>query len=167
MRRVTPENPSVFIKARSRGKGPRDLEICQVDNYFKTKNIEKGGIDMAIVRWGSNPDEVSDFDRLRREVNQLFNVFGPGTEPFVSRVYPALNLTDDGNNFHVRAELPGVDPESLDISVVEGQLLIRGKKRLNRRNRRRGIIAGSGNRVFSEGRWRCLLRSIRERSLLI
>jgi HSP20 family protein len=85
---------------------------------------------MAIVRWGSNPDEISDFDRLRQEVNRLFNVFSPGTEPFVSRVYPALNLTDDGNNFYVRAELPGVVSESLDISVVEGQLLIRGERKI-------------------------------------
>ncbi len=93
---------------------------------------------MAIVRWGSNPDEVSDFDRLRGEVNRLFNVFGPGTEPFVSRVYPALNLTDDGNNFYVRAELPGVDPESLDISVVEGQLLIRGERKIEPEEQKAG-----------------------------
>jgi HSP20 family protein len=85
---------------------------------------------MAIVRWGSNPDEISDFDRLRQEVNRLFNVFSPGTEPFLSRVYPALNLTDDGNNFYVRAELPGVNSESLDISVVAGQLLIRGERKI-------------------------------------
>jgi HSP20 family molecular chaperone IbpA len=64
---------------------------------------------MAIVRWGSNPDEVSDFDRLRQEVNRLFNVFSPGTEPFVSGVYPALNLTDDGDSFYAWAELPGVN----------------------------------------------------------
>mgnify|MGYP005840019609 FL=1 len=85
---------------------------------------------MAIVRWGSAPDEISDFDRLRQEVNRLFNVFSSGTEPFVSRVYPALNLTDDGNNFYIRAELPGVNPESLDISVVEGQLMLRGERKI-------------------------------------
>jgi HSP20 family protein len=104
---------------------------------------------MAIVRWGTSPEEVSDFDRLRQEVNRLFNVFGPGTEPFVSRVYPALNLTDDGSNFYVRAELPGVDPENLDISVVEGQLLIRGERKIqpeeqkagyHRRERESGIF---------------------------
>jgi HSP20 family protein len=93
---------------------------------------------MAIVRWGSNPEEISDFDRLRQEVNRLFNVFGSSTEPFVSRVYPALNLTDDGNNFYVRAELPGVDPESLEISVVEGQLLIRGERKIEPEEQKAG-----------------------------
>jgi HSP20 family protein len=93
---------------------------------------------MAIVRWGTNPDEISDFDRLRQEVNRLFNVFSPGTEPFVSRVYPALNLSDDGNNFYVRAELPGVKADSLDISVVEGQLLLRGERKIEPEEERAG-----------------------------
>jgi HSP20 family protein len=93
---------------------------------------------MATVRWGSNPDEVSDFDRLRQEVNRLFNVFSPGTEPFISRVYPALNLTDDGSNFHVRAELPRVNPETMDISVVEGQLLIRGERKIEPEEQKAG-----------------------------
>ena len=93
---------------------------------------------MAIVRWGTNPDEISDFDRLRQEVNRLFNVFSPCTEPFASRVYPALNLTDDGNNFYFRAELPGVKPESLDISVVEGQLLLRGERKIEPEEQKAG-----------------------------
>ena len=56
----------------------------------------------------------------------------------MSRVYPALNLTDDGNHFYVRAELPGVDPESLDISVVEGQLLIRGERKIEPEEQKAG-----------------------------
>jgi HSP20 family protein len=86
---------------------------------------------MAIVRWQSNPDEITDTDRLRQEVNRLFNLFSPRTEPFFSRVFPALNLTEKGDTLYVRAELPGVDPENLDISVVEGRLQIRGERRID------------------------------------
>jgi HSP20 family protein len=85
---------------------------------------------MAIVRWESNPDERSEFSRLHQEVNRLFNLFAPGTDPFLSRVYPAVNLTEEGNNLYVRAELPGVNPESLDISVVEGKLMISGERKI-------------------------------------
>ena len=85
---------------------------------------------MAIVRWHSDPDEVSGADRLRQEVERLFNVFSPGTDPFSSRVYPAVNLAEEGDNFYVRAELPGVKPESLDISMVEGRLVIRGERKV-------------------------------------
>jgi HSP20 family protein len=85
---------------------------------------------MAIVRFQSNPDEGSEFNRLRQEVNQLFNLFSPGSDPFFSRVYPAINLTEEGDNLYVRAELPGVNPGSLDISVVEGKLMIRGERKI-------------------------------------
>ena len=85
---------------------------------------------MAIVRLHSNPDEGSDFNRLRQEVNQLFNLFSPGSDPFFSRVYPAINLTEEGDNLYVRAELAGVNPESLDISVIEGKLMIRGERKI-------------------------------------
>jgi hypothetical protein len=47
---------------------------------------------MAIVRW--QPGESPEFDRMRQEVDRLFNLFARGTEPFLSRVYPALNLTE-------------------------------------------------------------------------
>jgi len=63
-------------------------------------------------------------------VNQLFNLLSTGEDPFFSRVYPAINLTEEGDNFYVRAELPGVKPESLDISVIEGKLLIRGERKI-------------------------------------
>ena len=81
---------------------------------------------MAIVRWRP----VDEVDRLRQEVNDLFGSFLSGTEPFFSRVYPALNISEKDNNFYVRAELPGVNVDSLDISVVEGRLQIRGERKI-------------------------------------
>ncbi len=84
---------------------------------------------MAIIRW-QVPSPLEEVDRLRREVDRVFNQFTPGTEPFFSRAYPAVNITEDGNNFYVRGELPGVKAEDLDISVVEGRLIIRGERKL-------------------------------------
>jgi len=101
---------------------------------------------MAIVRLESNPDEGSELNRLRQEV---LNLFSPGADPFFSRVYPAINLTEGGDNLYVRAELPGVNPESLDISVIEGKLIIRGERKIeeedqktsyHRRERESGIF---------------------------
>ncbi len=85
---------------------------------------------MAIARWEPNPEERSEFNRLHQEVNRLFNLFAPGTDPFLSRVYPAINLTEEGNNLYIRAELPGVSPDSLDISAVEGKLMISGERKI-------------------------------------
>jgi HSP20 family protein len=82
---------------------------------------------MAIIRW----KPIDEVDRLRQEVDSLFGSFLSGTEPFFSRVYPALNLSEKENNLLVRAELPGVKPESLDISVVEGRLQISGERKID------------------------------------
>jgi HSP20 family protein len=82
---------------------------------------------MAIIRW----KPTNEVDRLRQEVDNLFGSFLSGTESSFSRVYPALNLSEKEDNFYVRAELPGVKPEDLDISVVEGRLLIRGERKID------------------------------------
>jgi HSP20 family protein len=83
---------------------------------------------MAIIRWRTEPNPFRELDRLRGQVDRLFNEFSVGREPFFSRVYPAINVGEDRENFHIRAELPGVKPENLDIQCVEGRLVIRGER---------------------------------------
>jgi HSP20 family protein len=63
-------------------------------------------------------------------MDRLFRDFSGGTEPFFSRAFPAVNITEDAENFYVRGELPGIKAEDLDVSVVEGGLLIRGERKL-------------------------------------
>jgi HSP20 family protein len=63
-------------------------------------------------------------------MDRLFRDFSGGTEPFFSRAFPAVNITEDAENFYVRGELPGIKSEDLDVSVVEGGLLIRGERKL-------------------------------------
>ncbi|MFW5968727.1 MAG: Hsp20/alpha crystallin family protein [Persicimonas sp.] len=43
-------------------------------------------------------------------------------------VFPAVNLYDDGESFLMRAELPGVDLDDLDISAKADQVVIRGER---------------------------------------
>lgn len=45
-----------------------------------------------------------------------------------SGVFPAVNIYDDGEAFLLRAELPGVEADSLDISTKGDQLVIRGER---------------------------------------
>lgn len=44
-------------------------------------------------------------------------------------VFPPVNIYDNGEGFRVRAEMPGVDKESLDVSCKTDQLVIRGERR--------------------------------------
>ena len=75
------------------------------------------------------PGAWSAFDELRslqREMNRLFDGYEGGTA--MSR-FPALNVWGNGENVIVTAELPGLEIEDLDISVVNNQLTIKGERK--------------------------------------
>ena len=77
----------------------------------------------------SNSRAWSPFDELRslqREMNRLFDGYEGGTS--MSR-FPALNVWGNEENVIVTAELPGLEIEDLDISVVNNQLTIKGERK--------------------------------------
>jgi HSP20 family protein len=73
---------------------------------------------------GYRPSNLwDDMERLHREMSQLFD---PGKGSGRTSVYPPLNLYDNGESFLVRAEIPGVDPKTLEITAAAGTLTIKG-----------------------------------------
>ncbi|HWP58778.1 MAG TPA: Hsp20/alpha crystallin family protein [Candidatus Acidoferrales bacterium] len=83
-------------------------------------------------------DPFTEVETLRREIDRVFNQFGLEAEPF-SRVaflpargprqYPLINTYEDKDNLYIEALAPGVDPASLDVSVLRNTLTISGEKR--------------------------------------
>ena len=70
-------------------------------------------------------------DRMRRQMDRLLNTFAEGApEQAGAGVYPAVNLTEDKNNYYVRAELPGVDKDALELKVTEKTLNIVGERKI-------------------------------------
>jgi HSP20 family protein len=71
----------------------------------------------------------SPFEELRslqREMNRLFDGYEGGTS--MSR-FPLLNVWGNPDSVVVTAELPGLETEDLDISVVNNQLTIKGERK--------------------------------------
>ena len=56
---------------------------------------------------------------------------------------PKVDVFNDGGNFVVSAELPGVSREDLDIDVKDNRLTIKGEKKLLRTKLKRMDISGS------------------------
>jgi HSP20 family protein len=84
----------------------------------------------------TNP--FAELEALRRAIDQSFDTFwtdrGPRTwrTAFLpgqgARQYPLVNVSEDEHNLYIEALAPGVDPRSLDLSVLEGRLTIKGEK---------------------------------------
>lgn len=81
---------------------------------------------MAVFRWGQHWDAFHDFER---EVDRLLASVSLSMQGLrFSRQYPPVNLYAVGNELLLTAELPGVRPEDLEVTVADGVLTIKGKR---------------------------------------
>lgn len=80
--------------------------------------------------WGwTGPFE--ELDRLRRQVDWFNGGLRSGLsgEP-AAGVFPLMNVTEDKDNYYVRAELPGIKADQLEISVTGDTLSVSGERKL-------------------------------------
>ena len=68
-----------------------------------------------------------EMERLRRELNSLVAGLDP-LEGAATPGYPAINVWTNDNGAVVTAELPGVDADDIDISVVGDTLTLSGNR---------------------------------------
>lgn len=78
--------------------------------------------------WGYPRSALGDFDRMRRDMLRLLDTFAGDADFATSGVFPPINVGEDRDNYYVRAELPGVSAQNLDISAVNRTLTITGKR---------------------------------------
>lgn len=67
-----------------------------------------------------------EMQRMRRQMDRLMSQ--PGTGLAAAPSYPAMNVWVNEDGAIVTAELPGFDPEGLDISVVNDTLTVSGDR---------------------------------------
>jgi HSP20 family protein len=81
---------------------------------------------------------LRELETLRRDIDRAFNNVGQTNGPSfrsaflpgrAARQYPLVNLSEDRDHIYVEALAPGVDPASIDMSVVRNVLTISGEKR--------------------------------------
>ena len=81
--------------------------------------------------WAAEP--WGDLDRLRREMDTLFNRFGGGPPRSGGRrgVYPAVNLYETADAYILTAELPGVDASDIEVSLEGSTVALRGERKID------------------------------------
>ncbi len=114
---------------------------------------------MILRRIYDGPDwdvksSFEELERMRRQMDRLYEGLTGGLwkEPRAG-VFPLTNVTEDKNNFYVRAELPGVRSDDLEISVTGNSISISGERKIplseEARYHRREREGGKFNRMIS------------------
>lgn len=69
-----------------------------------------------------------ELDRLREEMNRVFGGVDDGAvRPTAD--FPPMNVWTSAEGMVVTAELPGVDPQALEVSAVADTLTIKGERK--------------------------------------
>ena len=86
------------------------------------------------LRQGSDPMRT-----LQSSLNQVFEDFfrgldmpGLASSELAGVRMPDIDVQDTGNSLEIRAELPGMSEDDVELSLSDGALVIRGEKRQER-----------------------------------
>src|SRR5512132_994782 len=86
---------------------------------------------MALIRW----EPVRELNSLQTEMNRLFSTFfdapagGPGNGGQARRWVPAMDLVETEDHFVLRADLPGLDEDDVQIEVEDDVLTVSGERK--------------------------------------
>lgn len=91
------------------------------------------------------PTTLPVFGDLRNEIDRLFDRFFE-TRPMLDLEAPALNadwapvldISEKGDHILVKAEIPGVDPSKIEVTVEDDMLTIKGSKEEATEEKERG-----------------------------
>jgi HSP20 family protein len=110
---------------------------------------------MSILRW----DPFEELNAMQQAMDKLMQEFGRPAprratgmaQPVVWQ--PAVEMYETDSEVVARAELPGIDPKEVDVTVTEGALVIKAEAKAEQEERGR-------NYLRRELRYGAFLRSV-------
>jgi HSP20 family protein len=92
---------------------------------------------MALVRW----DPVRELDSLQSDMNRLFDGFfqgraGNGTR---RRWIPPMDLVETEDHLVLRADLPGLDEDDVNVEIKDGVLTVSGERKSEHEEKHEGF----------------------------
>jgi HSP20 family protein len=94
---------------------------------------------MALIRW----EPARELGTIQNEMNRLFNTFfessGPADGGATGRRWiPAMDLVETEDDFLLRADLPGVSENDVNIELEDNVLTISGERKAEHEQRKEG-----------------------------
>ena len=96
---------------------------------------------MALVRW----DPGRELDALQGDMNRLFDTFfgrregGSAAYGPARRWIPPMDLVETEDHLVLRADLPGVERDDIEIEVMDGVLTVSGERKAQHEEKREGF----------------------------
>jgi HSP20 family protein len=93
---------------------------------------------MALVRW----EPMRELDSLQSEMNRLFDgFFGAGradNDVRAQRWIPAMDLVESEDHLVLRADLPGMSEDNIEIEIKDNVLTISGERKAEQERKEEG-----------------------------
>jgi HSP20 family protein len=89
---------------------------------------------MALVRW----EPAREVDSLQSEVNRVFDAFFGNGVSRTRRWVPAMDLVETEESLVLRADLPGLSRDDVDIEIKDGVLTVSGERQTEHEERPEG-----------------------------
>jgi HSP20 family protein len=95
---------------------------------------------MAVIRW----EPARELQSIQQDMNRLFGTFfdsptGAGSGGASRRWIPAIDLVEEGEQYVLRADLPGLREDDVNVQVEDNVLTISGERKSEREERKEGL----------------------------
>lgn len=102
---------------------------------------------------GETRSPFTELERMRRQMDRLFEEWPRSYPHQAAGVFPLINLTENKDSFFIRAELPGMSSGDLDIQATSSSVSISGERKIPAENKearwhRREREAGKFSRMI-------------------
>ena len=82
----------------------------------------------------------TEIETIRHQLDKVFGQLATTRDNSEATWRPALELADAGDNFVLKAQLPGIDPKDLDVQVTREAISISGERRYKNTEEKSGYV---------------------------
>ena len=82
----------------------------------------------------------TEIETLRQQLDKVFDQRAATRDNSGATWMPALELVDAGDNFVLKAQLPGIDPKDIDVQVTPEAISISGERRYQNTDEKSGYV---------------------------
>ena len=81
-----------------------------------------------LIRWSDFDQTFAQMDEFRRRMDQIFDEYDRGSTASPTGSWPRMNIYEDRDHLMVRAEVPGIKEDDLNINISKNTLSLTGER---------------------------------------